>query len=324
MRRLFLSLVLLGLGGSAAAQKLPAVFDHDRIFLVVKAPDGSTLRICTDSGGGGARITRGAADRLKLAPAGEIDNASTKMPLVEFPRFVVKAGIPLPNTRRGGFRDRVWVVADDALETGGDMFLGASWYSDHVWLIDYPRGELSLVQGFRPDARDHEVPVGFVDNAAGKRALDYPRITIAVDGKPIDMLFDTGALFTTNERSAPSFDVAPGSRVAGSFIAKTIFDDWHARHPDWRVIEQGDSLHGRTQPLIEVPKVVVAGYEVGPVWFAERADKVWGPDGMMGPLMDREIHGAFGGSGLHFFRVVMDYPRAKAWFRITPGRTASN
>lgn len=77
------------------------------------------------------------------------------------------------------------------------------------------------MQGFKPDARDHEVPVGFVDNAPGKRALDYPRITIAVDGKPIDMLFDTGALFTTNERSAPSFDVAPGSRVVGSFIAKS-------------------------------------------------------------------------------------------------------
>jgi predicted aspartyl protease len=36
-------------------------------------------------------------------------------------------------------------------------------------------------------------------------AQNYPRITIAIDGKPIDMLFDTGAPFTTNERSAPSF-----------------------------------------------------------------------------------------------------------------------
>jgi hypothetical protein len=35
-------------------------------------------------------------------------------------------------------------------------------------------------------------------------AQNYPRITIAIDGKPIDMLFDTGALFTANERSAPS------------------------------------------------------------------------------------------------------------------------
>lgn len=36
-------------------------------------------------------------------------------------------------------------------------------------------------------------------------AQNHPRITIAVDGKPIDMRFDTGALFTANERSAPSF-----------------------------------------------------------------------------------------------------------------------
>lgn len=323
---LFLTLALTGLaaGAAPAAQKLPAEFDHDRIFLVVQAPDGSTLRICTDSGGGGTRVGRSTAERLKLAPAGQIKDGGRTMSLVEFPRFLAKAGVPPPNKRRGGFGARAWVVDDTAMETGGDMFLGANWYSDHVWQIDYPRRELSLLHGFRPDAQDREIPVGFVNDARGRRALDYPRITIGVDGQPIDVLLDTGALFTTSETSAPTFDVKPGDRVAGSFIAKALFDQWHARHPDWKVIEQGDSIHGHAFPLIEVPAVEVAGQTVGPVWFAERDDKVWSREGMMGPLMDEEIHGAFGGSGLHYFRVVVDYPRGKAWFRAAPRQTASN
>jgi len=323
---LFLSLALAGPAAQAAPapHKLPAEFDHDRIFLVVTAPDGSTLRICTDSGGGGTRIARSTAERLKLAPAGEVEQGGRKMSLVEFPRFLAKAGVPPPNKRRGGFGARAWVVDDDAMETGGDMFLGANWYSNHVWQIDYPRRELALVPGFRPDARDHEIPVGFLATAGGARVLDYPRIAITVDGKPIDMLLDTGALFSTTEQSATVFGVTPGARVAGSFIAKAVFDEWHARHPDWKVIEQGDSIHGQAAPLIEVPEVVVAGYTVGPVWFARRNDQVWSRDGMMGPLMDREIHGAFGGSGLHYFRVVLDYPRGKAWFRAASQQSASN
>ena len=322
MRHWLLSFCLLGLAATCAAQKLPAEFDHDRILLVAKSPEGSTLRIYTDSGGGGGRITRATADRLKLASTEEVDDDGHKMTLVEFPRFVLQAGIPTPNPKRG-LHDHLIVVPDDSLEVGVDMFLGSTWFSDRVWQIDYPRHELSLVEGYRPGPQDHEIPVGFVSNALGVRQLDFPRITIAVDGEPFDVLLDTGATITTSDQSAAAFQVAPGARVAGSFIAKALFDDWHARHPDWKVIEQGDVLHGKAFALIEVPKVTVAGSEVGPVWFAQRPDGVWKSTGMMGPLMDKEIHGAFGGSGLHWFRIVLDYPRAKAWFRLDRPQTAA-
>lgn len=294
---------------TCAAGVLPTEFDHDLIYLRAHAPDGSTVKIYTDSGGGGGRVGRSTAARLKLASAGELDDDDgTKLSLVEFPAFLVQAGIPAP-TKERGLRGRL-VLAPDEAKMGGAMFLGSQWFADHVWQIDYLRHEMALATQFEPGAQDHEIALGFVDNAAGKRQLDFPRITISVDGKPIDVLLDTGAQFAVTAGSAPTFQVAPGAFVAGSFIEKSIYDDWHGRHPDWKVIEHGD----RAAALIEVPHVTVAGFVVGPVWFAMRPDAVW--TGMMGPLMDEPIHGAFGGSGLRYFRVVMDYPRAKAWFRL--------
>jgi hypothetical protein len=309
MRPLLAFLLPGCISATCVAQVLPAEFDHDRITLVAHAPDGSAVRIYTDSGGGGSMVSRGAASRLKLASAGDLDDDNgTKLTLFEFPAFLLQAGIPAPVKDRG-LRGRL-MLAPDSRMVGGEMFLGTQWFADHVWRIDYPRHEMALAADFKPDAQDHETPLGFVDNAAGKRQLDFPRITIAVDDKPIAVLLDTGATFVVTPDSASTFQVDPGAFVAGSFVEKTIFDDWHARHPDWKVIEHGD----RAASLIEVPHVTVAGFVVGPVWFAMRPDAVW--TGMMGPLMDEPIHGAFGGSGLRYFRVVLDYPRAKAWFRL--------
>ena len=45
---------------------------------------------------------------------------------------------------------------------------------------------------------------------------------------------------------------------------------------------------------------------------------------MTGPLMDREIDGAFGSSGLHYVRVAPDDRRGKAWFRAASQQTDSN
>ena len=96
MRPWLLSCSLLGLAAHCAAQSLPAEFDHNRIRLVVRADDGSTLKFYTDSGGGFNAISRPVVDRLKLASAGQVEADGESLPLVEFPAFVSRAGVPAP------------------------------------------------------------------------------------------------------------------------------------------------------------------------------------------------------------------------------------
>ena len=64
--------------------------------------------------------------------------------------------------------------------------------------------------------------------------------------------------------------------------------------------------------MIEVPRITIDGHAVGPVWFAEQ------PPGSfqkyMAGMMDRPTWGAIGGSALRYFRVLVDYPAARACF----------
>jgi hypothetical protein len=133
------------------------------------------------------------------------------------------------------------------------------------------------------------------------------------------MLLDTGAMIRLTADAAPAFDVAPGTIVGGGFIMKAVFDEWHAKHPDWRVIEHGEAApSGDGNAMIEVPRVTVAGFTVGPVWFARRRDTNFTE--MMSSMTDKPVVGAFGGSGLQYFRLVLDYPRSSAW--LTPATTS--
>jgi len=117
---------------------------------------------------------------------------------------------------------------------------------------------------------------------------------------------------------ASAFHVDPGTIVGGGFIMKALFDEWHAKHPDWRVIEHGEAIGGAGNAMIEVPRVTIAGFAVGPVWFARRADVNFAQ--WMSSMMDKPIVGAFGGSGLQYFRLVLDYPHATAW--IAPSKAS--
>jgi hypothetical protein len=310
MRQLLVSIALLGLAAQGGAQALPAEFDHDRIFLVAHAPDGATLRFYTDSGGGFNAFSKPVVERLKLPPAGQVDGDGQTFHLVEFPAFAAKAGVPPPP--RDAWLHGKMAVADPAMIMSSEGFLGSRWFAGRTWRLDYGRHEMALLHGWKPGALDHKAPLGFPTAPDGTHRSDFARLTIAVDGQPLDVLLDTGATITTTDRSAPAFGVAPGARVGGSFITKTQLEAWHAKHPDWRVIEQGDDLQGKVFPVIEVPTVSVAGFTVGPVWFAQRPDAnltQW-----MSAMMDKEVVGAFGGSGLRYFHVVLDYPAATAWF----------
>ena len=98
----------------------------------------------------------------------------------------------------------------------------------------------------------------------------------------------------------------------GVALTEMVFERWVANHPDWRVVEGGDRIGDKALRLIEVPAVTIAGHTVGPVWFAERPPGAF--QKYMASMMDRPTWGAIGGSGLKYFRMVIDYPAAKAWF----------
>src|SRR5262249_56771960 len=103
---------------------------------------------------------------------------------------------------------------------------------------------------------------------------------------------------------------ARGARRAASCITQSKSDHWHKKHRDWKVVDKAEQRTGAA--MIEVPRIEVAGYEVGPVWFTARADKNFHE--FMSQWMDRTVEGALGGSGLRFFRVTVDYPHAAAYF----------
>jgi len=321
MQKRFASVVLTCLAASVAAQDLPAQFEHDRIHLTVTAPDQSSVRFYTDSGGGWNAVGKTAFERLRLQAVGQVEGPRDKLDVVEFPAWVTRAGIPVPVADEPWLQGRLAVVPDQEI-LGDDGFLGTRWFAGRVWKIDYPRQSFSVLQKYTPTADDHPAALGFATDENGKRALDFPRVTIVVDGKPIDVLLDTGATAKLSEGAAAAFQLKPGEMVGASYIIKSIFDEWHKGHSNWRVIEGAETvIPGRALPMIEVPEVSLAGVTFGPVWFTQRPDANFE---RMSDSMDEQVHGAIGGSGLKYLRVVLDYPGAMAYVQKPAGSTAQS
>lgn len=294
-------------GGDLLAQALPARFEHDRVFLEARAPDGKFLRLYTDTGGGFNAIAASVAERYSLAPAGQLESGEGKGELVAFPGFLIDAGIPRPS-QEPWMKGNLVVVPDDELEAQG--FLGTRWFAGRIWQFDYGRKTLYLLESFEPTARHATLALGFKHDADGERSLNFPRLTVAIDGQPLEMLLDTGATGELTERSAAVYGLPAGSRVAASYVTESHFRGWQSRHPDWRVVERAEAVTGTAFPMIEVPVVDIGGVRVGPVWFSQRPDpefREW-----MSQMTDRPIDGAIGGSALKYLEVVIDYPDAKA------------
>ena len=66
--------------------------------------------------------------------------------------------------------------------------------------------------------------------------------------------------------------------------------------------------------MLEVPKITIGGYTVGPVWFTIQADMAF--HNYMAQFMDKPTEGAIGGSALKFFELTVDWPRGIAVFKL--------
>ncbi len=300
---------------------MPAQYDEDRWYVAPVTAQGETLLFYTDSGGGMNMLLAPVADRLGLPretvePRGA-EGGFRRLARAETggldPSAFARRTCGWPAGRgpvRGELRQMFQATESGQPREAG--FLGRWWFADRVWTFDYPGHRLLLrAAGDVPSqAPEHRVALGFQTGPDGRRTTHFPRIPVRIDGETLDLLFDTGATtILTAEALATIGDGRPAARGA-SFIAASVFERWHQRHPDWRVIEKAEQ--GSGEALIEVPSVEIGGYTVGPVWFTRRKDSNFHQ--WMSQWMDRRIEGALGGSALRYLRVTVDYPNAVAVF----------
>jgi hypothetical protein len=283
--------------------ELPVVVEDDRFFLQTHTAAGQPLRLFLDSAGG-LVLTKAAVQRLKL-PVKRLAFFGEERDAADFPALR-DAHVPPPKIS-------TVPVVDDRGDLGDGM-LGAPWFAGHVVTFDYAGKRLwQRATGDLPTGpAAHRIPMGLPRDASGNVVSPYGRIQMEVDGTAIDMLFDTGATVTLSPEARQQLGGTAAHR-AGSFITRTVFEGWRKAHPDWRVIDAADEGVKPGFAMIKVPKVTIAGYEVGPVWFAARPDPSFHE--LMASLMDGRPEGALGGSAFrHFQRVTADWISGRVVF----------
>ena len=300
-------------GTPGAARRLPSDFVADRWFVTPTAEAGQELRFFTDTGGGFV-VHADTAERLALATS-VVGEGEQKATLAAFPEFDEDGWIPGPRAdlRDAPMRGKLFVAPRSPQSADfGDGMLGQEWFGGGVWTFDYPARAMT----WRPDAKGvafdkaHTVPLGF-PSKDGARTTNFPSIEATIDGETLAFLFDTGATLALRDDALAKLG-DDGAKVRGtSFIVASVFDRWHERHPEWRVIEGAEDNRGGA-PIIEVPAITIAGHTVGPVWFTKRPDANFHE--WMSQWMDRKVDGALGGSAFRYFRVTADYPGARALF----------
>lgn len=310
--------------GANTAIVVPTVYEAGHFYATPEAVNGKMLKLLVDTGGGGAFgmywITSVAAKRLGLGTS-SCKVGKDSITVAEVPDFKIGRGLPSPLESPCG---TTLMVHSEAYQ-GGDGQLGAGYLPGRVWTFDYP-GHRLVVQGpqFQPAASAHAAKLGFPLNAKGEPASGFARITIQVDGEPIQMLLDTGATAhpTVAGERASATPTVHGYGVT-SYIDNRIFTRWHKTHPDWHIVKNGDDLFGTTRAtdLIEVPNVEVAGWSMGPVWFTERPDHAF--RNFMSSMMDETVDGALGGNVFQHFVMTIDYPQSTAYFNCSNGCNAA-
>lgn len=296
------------LGGTT----IPAVFEAGHIYATPRLANGKTLRLLVDTGGGGAwTYWLWRTPSLDLAKLESCRIGGQSIELFRAPAF---SGTPLPPPV-GPCRGIMLLPKDAHQASNYDGMIGANYLATHgIWAFDYP-GQRLIHENkqWTPPPDAHQAPLGFTATAS-KLRLGFPRLTIVVDGEPLDMLLDTGATGrpTASTLAATGEPVIDGQGVT-SYVTTSMLERWHRRHPDWKVINNGDDLFGPTRAtrVIRVPDVVWAGMQLGPVWFTERPDDNFHV--MMAAMMDKRPEGALGGNVFRHMVLTIDYLHERAW-----------
>ncbi len=311
---------------------VPADFVGDRVFVRWAAPGNQSLRLYTDTGGGLLSLFPKAVQRLSL-PLDTLtwtngaDHGDYMMAHV--PSALNEALVPpVPSALSIGFNmkseDSTTVLLavesesppDDEFGYEWDGRLGAGWFADRVWTIDYPNRRFYFdgTKTVAPTDPACWVPLGFKTDSTGHRTNSFPRITARIDGENIQFLVDTGARIELTDNAWRIVGSNEPRHRATSFITRERFEQWHKKHSEWIIVPNAEKTVGAA--MIRVPTIEVGGRRLGPVWFTER------PDGnfrdFMSQYMDKPIEGALGGSAWRYVTLVLDYPGAKAALLTSP------
>ena len=307
-----------------ATRTIPTVYEAGHFYAVPETSTGAKLKLLVDTGGGGAHgmywISAEAAERLSLHTRA-CQLGSFSLVVADVPAYKLKASLPAP---LGSPCGNALMVQKGQGNSGDDGQLGAGYLPSRVWTFDYPAHKLLVMgQSWKPVPSAHAVTLGFMRNAMGELATGMPRITVRVDGKPVQMLLDTGASAHPTAAGKKASHTATVHDIGvTSYIDRTVFEQWHKAHPTWRVVESGDDLFGpgNVMPIIEVPEVEIAGWLVGPVWFTGRPDTSFRTgDHSMSTYMDQTIDGAVGANVFSHFVMTIDYPHNSAYFECATG-----
>jgi len=308
--------------GATSAQTIPTHYEAGHFYATPQTTNGSSLRLLVDTGGGGAAgmywLSAEAVQRLGLQ-TGTCAVGGESLTVATPPAY--KPGQELPATL-GPCPGKLMVNPQPHSDDGQ---LGAAYLGNRVWTFDYPQRRLVVeAADWQADPAAHRAPLGFQMDDGGKVVQHFPRIVVRVDGKPLNMLLDTGATAhpTVRGKRASGTETVHGFGVT-SYITTGMLERWHKAHPGWTVVEDGDDLLAPRfkARLIEVPALEIAGWTVGPVWFTERPDQAF--LGMMASIMDEPPEGAIGANVLDHFSMTVDYPNAAAWFLCDRGCTAT-
>ena len=297
---------------------IPTRYDEHRFVATPTTIDNVTLSLFTDSAGG-LFLFDDVAERLHLSLISVPGPADNGQPLrfVTLPSFKPTATIPPPLGSEGG-RLSVFPRQQDERSRAMskyDGMLGQQWFAGRVWVLDYPNKRLLWIHADDLPRHDklHEVNLGFKTDGSGNRVANFARISGEIDGEVMDFVFDTGATNVLPEDVLKKVgDGGPAER-ATSFLTRSVFERLKKRHADWRTFDGIKTLTGSA--MIEVPRIKIGGYLVGPVWFTVQPDFAF--HNYMAQFTDKPTEGAIGGSALRYLQVTVDWPRAVAIFKRT-------
>ncbi len=292
---------------------LPTRFDDGHVFVRVEISPGDTVEFYTDSGGA-MLVTLDGAKRLELKltdlPPEMVKDFPPGARSCSLPVFSKASGIPnLPAEVKMFAVPRLFPMP--GYPNAGDGILGQAWFAGHIWTWDFPGHQLILrPEGWHP-VEGHEVHIGFKSDENGRRDGNFASIDIHVDGQTLPMLLDTGAMTMPTPAALTRIADGKPSFRSTSFIARSVFERWHANHPDWPVID--DAEMGSHLRMIRVEQVEIAGLR-RPVWFTERQDSSF--HDYMSSMTDRRVEGSIGNNAFERFEMTIDYPGGRGWFNI--------
>lgn len=317
MKKIFMGAVCMAAVSLASAkgldkrQQVPAVYEAGHFYITVPTHGASPLRLLVDTGGPGGSglfvLQATAAKRLDLKTS-DCQMGDSSFKVVFLPLNLQNVLAP---SRETPCDASAFLIDRDLGTDHADGVIGAGYMPDQIWTFDYPQQSLwREAATWHANDKRHVIPLALQRDSKG-RTSGFPRVELRVDGETLPMLLDTGATAkatpagakATGEASVRGFGVT-------SYAPSSLINHWHARHDDWKIIEDGDGFIPHMR-LIRVPDVEIAGWSIGPVWFTERADK---NIDNLSTYMDGPVKGAAGANILQHFKMTLDYPADQAAF----------